>query len=313
MRIGIDAMGGDYAPDVVVRGAVAAAREVGQDATVVLFGDREQIEPLIPADVRIEIVGTSQVIEMCDHPAKAFQSKTDSSITVGFTHLAMGKIDGFASAGSTGAMMVGAMMVVKPVEGVTRPTIASHFLSTAGTPVTLLDVGLNSDCKPEVLAQYAVMGSIYAQTVCGVEAPRIGLLNIGSEESKGNLVAQATYPLLKELGERGVIRFAGNVEGKHLLDAQVCDVILCDGFAGNVLLKLLESLYETLKPVGVNLPYIDSMNYEVVGGTPVLGVNKVVVIGHGASSETAIKNMVLATEKAIRADLATKFKSVFSK
>ena len=311
MRIGIDAMGGDYAPEVVVAGAVAAAREVGSDATVVLFGDKDRIVPLVPSDVRVEVVATTEVIGMCDHPAKAFQSKPDSSITVGFAHLASGKIDGFASAGSTGAMMVGAMMVVKPVEGVIRPTIASHFQSTQGTPVTLLDVGLNSDCKPEVLAQYAVMGSIYAQAVCGVASPRVGLLNIGSEESKGNLVAQATYPLLKELGEAGKIRFAGNVEGKHILDAESTDVIVCDGFAGNVLLKFLESLYETLAPAGVRLPYIDSMNYEVVGGTPVLGVNKVVVIGHGASSEPAIKNMVLATEKAIRADLASKFCQAF--
>lgn len=315
MRIGIDAMGGDFAPDVVVQGAIDALKYTGSDSTIVLFGDKNVIDPMLSlglpgsSEYAIEVVHCSEVIDMCDHPLKAFQSKSDSSIVVGFKHLVGGGIDGFASAGSTGAMMVGSMQVVGSIDGITRPTIATHFVSTEGGKITLLDVGLNSDCKPEVLTQYAVMGSIYAQTVCDVENPRVALLNIGSEESKGNLLCKATYPLLKECG---AINFVGNVEGKHILDGQIADVIVCDGFMGNVILKFLESLYETLSPEGVNLPYIKSMNYEVIGGTPVLGINKTVIIGHGASSPLAITNMILQTELAISCDLVSKFKSAFA-
>lgn len=309
MRIGIDAMGGDFAPENVVQGAVDALGSVGLDTTIVLFGHSEKINALLPKNCPIEVVHTTQVIEMCDHPAQAFQSKSDSSITVGFNHLASGAIDGFASAGSTGAMMVGSMFVIKAIEGIARPTIAMHFVSTRGTTVTMLDVGLNSDCKPEVLAQYGVMGSIYAHQVCGVEHPRVALLNIGSEDSKGNLVSKAVFPLLKA---EESIDFVGNVEGKHILDGDVADVIVCDGFVGNILLKLMESVYETLAPAGISLPWADSLNYEVAGGTPVLGINSTVIIGHGASTPLAIKNMVLATEKAVKADLVAKFKEAFS-
>lgn len=309
MRIGIDAMGGDFAPEVVVQGAVDSLCGLDDDTVLVLFGNKEVILAQLPKGSPIEIVDCSEVIDMCDHPIKAFQSKVDSSIVVGFKHLVSGRIDGFASAGSTGAMMIGSMQVVGAIDGVIRPTIATHFRNTKNEAVTLLDVGLNSDCKPEVLAQYGVMGSIYSCEVCGVSNPRIGLLNIGSEESKGNLVAKATYPLLKE---RGDINFVGNIEGKHFLDGQVADVIVCDGFMGNVILKFMESLYETLKPAGVNLPYVDNMNYEVVGGTPVLGINKVVVIGHGASTPLAITGMIKQTQKAIAHDIVSKFRAAFA-
>ncbi len=308
MRIGIDAMGGDYAPSVVVEGALIAKGKIDSDVEIVLYGVKSEIQKYLPENSGIEIVDCPETIEMGDHPAEAFKKKPNSSIVRGFMGLAGGKIDGFASAGSTGAMMVGSMYVIKAIEGITRPTIATHYLSTKGTPITLLDVGLNADCKPEVLAQYGSMGSIYAQQICGIENPRVALLNIGSEEGKGNLTAKATFELLKEVKD---INFVGNIEGKHLLDGEVADVIICDGFIGNILLKLLESLYETLKPEGVNLPYIDSMNYEVVGGTPVLGINKTVVIGHGASSATAICNMVLATQKSVKSGIIEKFKQLF--
>ncbi len=307
MRIGIDAMGGDYAPKAVVEGAVLAQSKISADSTIVLYGKREDIEQYLPAQHSLEIVDCSEVIEMGDHPAEAFKKKPQSSIVQGFMHLAGGKIQGFASAGSTGAMMVGSMYVIKSIPGVIRPTIATHFVSTKGGLVTILDVGLNADCKPEVLAQYASMGSVYSREICGVENPRVALLNIGSEEGKGNLNAKATFPLLKEVEG---INFFGNVEGKHIIDAEVADVIICDGYSGNILLKLLESLYDILKPDGVNLPYIDSMNYEVIGGTPVLGINSTVVIGHGASSPLAICNMVLATEKAVAKQLTEKYKQL---
>lgn len=181
MRIGLDAMGGDYAPKVVVQGAIDALETLEKDAKIVLFGDKDAIEPLLCGNNtqgRIEIVDCKEVIEMGDHPVRAFQSKLDSSITKGFGYLKNGLIDGFASAGSTGAMMVGSMSVVKPVEGVIRPTICTPIATTGKNPVVLLDAGLNADCKPEVLAQYAIIGSIYAKEALKIDNPRVGLLNI---------------------------------------------------------------------------------------------------------------------------------------
>ena len=227
-------MGGDYAPEAAVKGAVMALDAIGSDSRIVLFGDEEKIKSVLasegcPAE-RFGIVATTEVIEMGDHPAKAFQSKADSSITVGFGYLAKGAVDGFASAGSTGAMMVGSMYAVKPIEGVVRPTISSIVPTIAGRPALLLDVGLNVDCKPEVLAQYGLIGSIYAEAVLGIERPRVAVLNIGEEETKGNAQTKATYELLKAESR---INFVGNVEGSYLFSGKVADVIVCDGFVGN--------------------------------------------------------------------------------
>ena len=220
-------MGGDYAPEAAVKGAVMALDAIGSDSRIVLFGDEEKIKSVLasegcPAE-RFGIVATTEVIEMGDHPAKAFQSKADSSITVGFGYLAKGAVDGFASAGSTGAMMVGSMYAVKPIEGVVRPTISSIVPTIAGRPALLLDVGLNVDCKPEVLAQYGLIGSIYAEAVLGIERPRVAVLNIGEEETKGNAQTKATYELLKAESR---INFVGNVEGSYLFSGKVADVIV---------------------------------------------------------------------------------------
>lgn len=312
MRIGLDAMGGDFAPKVAVEGAIAALEELAAGSNLVLFGNKELINEYLPQEYRsrIEIVHTTEVIEMAEQPSQAFTRKSDSSITVGFTHLTQGKIDGFASAGSTGAMMVGCIYSVKPIEGVIRPTIATHIVTTGKNPVTILDVGLNADCKPEVLYQYAIIGSLYSSGIVGIENPRVALLNIGEEEGKGNLVAKATYPLLA--ANQGGFNFVGNVEGKHIFDGTVADVIVCDGFMGNTILKMAEGFYEILKPIAERIPAIESMNYEAVGGTPVLGINSNVIIGHGCSSARAIKNMILTTEKTIKADVVSKFKQAFS-
>ncbi len=309
MKIGIDAMGGDSAPEVVVKGALIYQEEALEGIEVVLYGRKAEIEKYLPEGTSVEIVDCSEVIEMGDHPAEAFKKKPDSSIVQGFMHLAGGKINGFASAGSTGAMMVGSMFVIKSAPGVERPTIATQYLSVEGKLITLVDVGLNSDCKAEVLNQYATMGSIYAEEICKVENPRVALLNIGSEEGKGNLLAKSTYEMLKNSDK---INFVGNVEGKDLLSTEKMDVVVCDGFVGNILLKLLESLYDRFSPLGVNLPSINSMNYEVIGGTPVLGINSTVVIGHGASSPQAIASMIKATAKAAQSQLVTKIKEVFA-
>ena len=312
IKIGVDAMGGDYAPEATVKGAIMALDTVGSDSRIVLFGDERKINSVLssegcPAD-RFDIVATTEVIEMGDHPAKAFQAKADSSITVGFGYLAKGAIDGFASAGSTGAMMVGSMYAVKPIEGVIRPTISSLIPTVTGRPALLLDVGLNVDCKPEVLEQYGLIGSIYAEAVLGIEKPRVAVLNIGEEETKGNAQTKATYELLKEDGR---INFVGNVEGSYIFTGQVADVIVCDGFVGNTVLKMAEGLYRINKKLGGGNAFWDAMNYENVGGTPVLGVNAPVIIGHGISSARAIKSMILSTEQCIKADLTVKLQHAF--
>ena len=305
-------MGGDFAPEAAVQGAVLALEAIGPDSRIVLFGDEAKIKAVLEAEgcsaERFDIVATTEVIEMGDHPAKAFQAKADSSITVGFGYLAKGAIDGFASAGSTGAMMVGSMYAVKPIEGVIRPTISSIVPTIAGRPALLLDVGLNVDCKPEVLAQYGLIGSIYAEAVLGIGKPRVAVLNIGEEETKGNAQTKATYELLKEDGR---INFVGNVEGSYIFTGQVADVIVCDGFVGNTVLKMAEGLYRINKELGGGNAFWDAVNYENVGGTPVLGVNAPVIIGHGISSARAIKSMILSTEQCIKADLTVKLQHAF--
>ena len=312
LKIGVDAMGGDYAPEAAVKGAVMALEELGAESRIVLFGDEEKIRAILaaescPAD-RFDIVATTEVIEMGDHPAKAFQQKSDSSIAVGFGYLAKGLIHGFASAGSTGAMMVGSMYAVKPIEGVIRPTISSLVPTASGRPALILDVGLNVDCKPEVLVQYGLIGSIYAEAVLGIERPRVAVLNIGEEEAKGTAQAKATHELMKADGR---FNFVGHVEGSHIFSGKVADVIVCDGFVGNTVLKMAEGLYRINKALGGNNKFWEAMNYENVGGTPVLGVNAPVVIGHGGSSPLAIKSMILSTERVAQADLAERLRSVF--
>lgn len=312
MKIGVDAMGGDYAPEATVLGAIDALNYVSPDTHMVLFGDKSAIEQILerekcPKD-RFEVVGTTEVIEMGDHPAQAFTKKADSSITVGFKRLMGRQIDGFASAGNTGAMMVGTMYTIKPIEGVLRPAIASLIPVTTGGASLILDVGLNADCKPEVLYQYGVLGSIYAKAALGIQNPRVALLNIGEEPEKGNILTKATHELMAGTKD---FNFVGNIEGKTLYTGETADVIICDGFVGNTVLKQTEGLYSALKKLGVKSEYTDRFNYEEVGGTPVLGINSNVIIGHGCSSAKAIKNMILQTEITIKANLVEKFKEAF--
>ena len=308
-------MGGDFAPEAAVKGAAMAVTEIGDNSRIVLFGDEERIRAILAAENcntdKIDIVNTTEVIEMGDHPAKAFQQKSDSSITVGFGYLAKGLIDGFASAGSTGAMMVGSMFAVKPIEGVIRPTISTVVPNAKGTPIVLLDVGLNVDCKPEVLSQYGLIGSLFAESTLGIENPRVALLNIGEEETKGNAQAQATYALMKAESEAGKFNFVGNIEGSHIFSGKIADVIVCDGFVGNTILKMVEGLYQINMRLGVNNPFWASMNYENAGGTPVLGINAPVTIGHGKSTPLAIKNMVLSTERTIKSHITAKLQEAF--
>lgn len=312
LRIGIDAMGGDYAPEAVIKGVVEAVPLLDEGSQVVLFGDKERIEELLRAEGyegdRVEIVATTEVITMHDHPAKAFQTKTDSSIRVGFEHLAKGKIDGFASAGSTGAMMAGALFTVGVAKGVIRPAISAAIANVRGGYTLLLDVGLNVDCKPEVLAQYALMGSLYAKKIWGLESPKVGLLNIGEEESKGNAASKAAYQMIAQM--EGV-NFVGNIEGNDYFTGKA-DVIVCDGFMGNVLLKMSESLRYIAKARQIDDDFLARLNYEIKGGTPALGVNGVVMVGHGSSTVYALRNMVKETELCIKAGYAEDIRKAFA-
>jgi phosphate acyltransferase len=310
MIIAVDAMGGDFAPDCVVKGAFAALTELSNSDQIILLGDSAQLNALadFSNQTQISIVHCSQAIDMAEHPTKALSQKQDSSIAVGFGMLAAGKVDVFASAGNTGAMMVGAMFSVKVIEGVLRPAIVGFAPKVNGGRTVILDIGANADCKPEMLDQFGLLGSIYAQNTLGIENPRIALMNIGEEEKKGSVLAQAAYQLLKENTK---INFVGNVEGKDLF-LDKCDVIVCDGFTGNVILKLGESIYGVLAKYGIHNDFLDQTNYEETGGSPIIGINNNVIIGHGASTPKAIKNMILLAGKQAASGVTTRIQESFA-
>ncbi|MDR1129379.1 MAG: phosphate acyltransferase [Prevotellaceae bacterium] len=312
MKIGLDVMGGDFAPKNEVLGAIEALPELQNGSEIILFGNETQIKDVCREkgfDVsRFQTVHTSEIIDMHDHPAKAFAQKPDSSMAMGFKYLSSGLIDGFASPGNTGAMMAGIMYTVKTIEGILRPCISCLFPIITGRWGLLLDVGLNADCKPENLYQYAILGSLYAKGALGDTNPRIALLNIGEEESKGNLVTKAAYELMKDSRD---FNFVGNIEGNELMTGEKADVVVCDGFVGNVILKMAESFYRMARYQGIETEFFSKLDYEYHGGTPVLGVNAPVIIGHGSSSPKAIKNMILNTEKTVRAKMVDRVKSIF--
>ena len=307
MNIGLDMMGGDFAPLEAVKG-INLLRETKpgmNDAQpmLTLFGDEAQIAALLAehgVDMSgIKIVHTTQVIDMHEHPTKAFREKQDSSIAVGFGYLAKGLTDAFISAGNTGAMMVGSLFSIKAIEGIQRPTIGAYMPRENGQLGWLLDAGINSDCKPENLAQFALLGSIFAEQVLNIPNPKVGLINIGEEEGKGNLLAQAAYPLLKDAES---INFIGNIEGRDIfLDKS--DVMICDGFTGNIILKLAESIHGLTQRRNVHDEFFDMFEFEQYGGVPVLGVNKPVIIGHGISHAKAFKNMINIAQKMIEKDV----------
>jgi glycerol-3-phosphate acyltransferase PlsX len=308
MNIGLDIMGGDYAPIEAVKGVSQFLSDQSQSAHLTLVGDQKQIQELlqehhVPID-KITVVHADQVIDMHESPTKALKEKQRSSISIGFHLLASGKTDAFISAGNTGAMLVGALFSIKAIDGVLRPTISSVIPKENGKTGLILDVGLNADCKPEQLNQFAVMGSVYVQQILGVENPRVALLNVGEEEGKGNILAQGTYPLLKENKH---INFIGNIEGRDVL-LDKADVIVCEGFTGNVILKLAESLHGISERQNLEHAYFDRFNFENYGGTPVLGVAKPVIIGHGISHAKAFKNMIVLAQKMIEKDVMTKMK-----
>jgi len=311
MNIALDMMGGDYAPLEAVKGISLFMADGGNDVTLTLIGDEDKVKELLVSHAisldNIRIVHASQVIEMHEHPTKALREKQQSSIAIGFHLLASGKSDAFISAGNTGAMLVGSLFSIKAIEGVLRPTISTVIPKENGGTGLLLDVGLNADCKPEHLNQFATLGSLYAKHILGYDNPRVALLNIGEEEGKGNMLAQAAYPLLKENPH---IHFAGNIEGRDIL-LDKADVMVCEGFTGNVVLKMAESIYDIVQRRGIHDEHFDRFNFEMYGGVPVLGVAKPVIIGHGISHAVAFKNMILIAEKMIEKDLLKKMQEAF--
>lgn len=311
MRIGVDIMGGDFAPEATVSGAILAKEDLNSNAELILIGDQNQIKNILKekgySQDYFEIIHANQTIQNGENPAKAFSQKPWSSIKQGYSLLEEGRIDGFASAGNTGAMMVGAMYTIKPVAGIIRPVITASIPQFNGDFAILLDVGINPDCKPDVLYQYGVVGSIYAQHVYKKENPRVGLINIGEEEEKGNLVVRSAYEMMK--GTKN-FNFVGNVEGNEIFDSKA-DVLVCDGFVGNIILKEAEALYKLLRRKGIKDEYFERFNFENIGGTPLLGVNGNIIIGHGISNHIAIKNMIIHTQYVIEANLSEKIKEAF--
>ncbi len=310
--IALDMMGGDYAPLEAVKGVAEYLNEEKEPLQLLLIGKEEEIltelkKYNLPVD-QYKIVPASQIIEMHDHPTKALKEKTDSSIAIGFHLLSTGKADAFISAGNTGAMMVGALFSIKAIEGVSRPTIGAYIPREDGTIGLLLDVGLNADCKAENLNQFATLGSLFCKHILKTENPKVGLINIGEEEGKGNLLAQAAYSLLKE--NKG-IDFIGNIEGRDII-LNKADVMVCDGFTGNVILKMAESIYDITQRRNVKDAYFERFNFEAYGGVPILGVAKPVIIGHGISNAVSFKNMISIAAKMIHTDLSGKIAECFA-
>ena len=304
-------MGGDNSPDATLNGAYLASKELGKKETIVLVGDEKLAKSWLKSNninsSIFEFIHADEVISMNEHATKALRKKPNNSISVGFNALKNKEIDVFSSAGNSGAMLVGSMFSIGPIKGVIRPSITSVLPKKNGGVGLILDVGVNADCKPDVLFQFAILGSLFAENVYNIQKPKVGLLNIGEEKGKGNLLTQSTYRLLEDNDD---INYVGNVEGRDLFNDKA-DVIVCDGFTGNVVLKLAESFYSLINQKNIKDDYFDRFNYEIYGGTPVLGVDGNVLIGHGISNENAIKNMILLGKDLINSKLNFKIKKAF--
>jgi len=307
MRIGIDILGGDYAPENCLKGIEMALPQLHHSTKLVLIGDQniaKQYFKKSPHYHHLEFVHTTEEIKMGEHPAKAYMKKTNSTIHLGFTLLKNKEIDAFLSAGNSGAMLAGSMLTLKPIVGIMRPCIGTILPKPNGKLNFLLDVGTNVDCRPDILYQFGILGNIYAREMLGIEKPKVGLLNIGEESEKGNLTVQATYKLMKDNPD---FHFVGNVEGRHIFSDRA-DVIVTDGFTGNVILKMAEAFYTLLLKRKIQDEYFSQFNYELYGGTPVLGVNGNVIIGHGISSPLAFNNMIFQAKNMIKNHLVDKIK-----
>ncbi len=311
MRIGLDIMGGDNAPEATLRGAYLASKVLSDAERIVLVGDKNMAQQWfsnhnINPDL-FDYIHADQTIDMNEHATKALRKKPNNSISLGFKALKEKDIDVFSSAGNSGAMLVGSMFSIGPIRGIIRPSITSILPKEDGSVGLILDVGVNADCKPDVLLQFAVLGSLFAENIYKIKNPKVGLLNIGEEKGKGNLLTQAAYELLEDNED---INFIGNIEGRDIFNNK-SDVIICDGFTGNVVLKQAEAFYSIIAKRNLMDDYFKRFNYEIYGGTPVLGLDGNVLIGHGISNDTAIKNMILLGKDLINSQLTNKIKTAF--
>ena len=329
IKIAVDAMGGDYAPEEIVKGAVMASRDYG--IPVVLVGQLDKInaelEKYDTNGLPIEVVKADEVIEMCEAPGSAIRRKKDSSIVVAVDQVAKGNAQGLVAAGSTGAAMAASLFGLGRLPGISRPAIAV-VLPTMDKPVVLLDAGANSECEPENLYQFAIMGSAFSSKIIGVENPRVGIMNIGGEAGKGNTLSQDTYKLFTSK-EDCTLNFIGNVEGRELFTG-ICDVVVCDGFVGNVTLKVTEGvasmiirqfkdhLYSSLlakiaawiaRPVLKRLS--KRTDYNEYGGALLLGIQGVCVISHGSSKAIAIKNAIKVAKESVEKDVNGKISRLY--
>lgn len=306
-------MGGDFAPVSTISGAVLSLSELAPEDEVVLVGDREIIVAELQkhgvSPNRFKIEHAYEVIEMGEHPTRAIMKKPQSSIAIGFELLKHKHIDAFTSAGSSGAMLVGAIYSVNNIQGVIRPCTSTPLPQEAGGISLLVDVGTNPDAKPDVMYQFGLLGSIFAESVYKIREPRVALLNIGQEEEKGNLSSQAAYHLMKNSKD---FNFVGNIEGRDVLRNKA-DVIVTDGFTGNILLKNIEGMFRIMMKHGLTDEYFKRFNYEQYGGTPILGVNSSVIVGHGISNDVAIKNMLLLARDMHNAKLSHRIKKALLK
>lgn len=315
-------MGGDQAPLKIVEGGLQALKESNNRFELVLVGREEEIQKEISrhsaAGLNYSIVDAREIVEMHESPNTAIKEKRNSSIVVGMNLHSEGKVDAFVSAGNTGAVMSATTLILGRIKGISRPTIGTPLPTVENGVCLLLDSGANSDCRPQHLVEFGLMGSIYAREIQKKENPTVGLLNIGEESSKGNELAQASYPLLEKSG----LNFIGNVEGRDILMGKA-DIVLTDGFVGNIVLKFAESFLPVLKTrfkyyASENIfktlwagimsrtikKVLSGFSYETQGGAPLLGVKGVSIIGHGGSTTFAVKNMVLRAEEVVNHNIS---------
>lgn len=319
VHIIVDAMGGDCAPGNEVAGALEAL-ERSSSIDITLVGREKDLRDALGSHAshpRLKIVHADDVIAMGDEPSSIVKQRKTSSLYIGLDLVSQKRADAFVSAGNTGGVMATSTMLCKRIPGVSRPTIGTFMPTKTGRPTLLLDVGANVDSKPKFLSDYAIMGSVYTQLMNGVSSPTVGLLNVGEEPGKGTEIAQQAFELLRTNG----VNFIGNVEGRDILAGTV-DVVVCDGFEGNIVLKFAESILSFLKErfrayanrgivqkllMAAFAPVLRSalrgMDYQEYGGVPLLGVNGVTIIGHGSSSPKALANMILRAEEVVRKDV----------
>ena len=311
MHIGIDIMGGDHFPEAPVRGAVLAQKQLSGKARLVLIGDeniiRSELAKCQASVADFDIVHTPDYVEMSDSPTRALIKKPKASINLGIQLTKEKKVDAFISAGNTGALLVASVMGLGTIPGVLRPTIAVPFPYGNGKTSIICDVGANVDSKPEVLNQFGLLGSIYMKAMHNMNSPRVSLINVGEEKSKGPQIIQTAYGLMEQNQK---LNFIGNTEGWDFYDGK-SDVYVCDGYTGNIILKFGESFYNVLKARYSDDPYIEMYNYENTGGLPFLGVKGIVLVGHGKSGPEAFENSIYTAIKEIEARLNEKIEAAF--